>query len=296
MRTPNTDRLGTLFDRFRVQAETFFAGPLCSQPHYDRARGRGFMHLLRSGRLRVVHEQADGAPQPIELSEPTLIFYPRPWAHGFLMGERGEAELLCATLRFDGGEAHPLASALPAVLIVPLRELQPIEHTLALLFGEAENAVRGDRLLADRLFEVLLIQLLRWLLERPERYAVQPGLMLGLAHPQLALALLAMQRRPHEAWTLESLAACAGMSRSAFAASFREVVGQTPLEHLAQWRMALAKQALLRGEPVKRIAAEVGYGSASALSRAFTARSGQAPQQWLAARRADGAASVPVTE
>lgn len=284
MRTPSADRIGTVLDRFRVQAETFFAGPLCGVSQYDSSRGLGFMHVLRSGHMEVAHEGADGATQRVVLTEPTLIFYPRPWTHGFVNPERDGSDLLCATLRFDGGAAHPLASALPPVVIVPLQQLKPMEHTLALLFGEAQNANQGERLLVDRLFEILLIQLLRWMLENPQRYDLRPGLVLGLAHRQLAAALVAMNQRPAAPWSLDQLAACAGMSRSAFANTFREVVGQTPLEHLAQWRIALTKQALLRGDPIKRIAADVGYGSASALSRAFASRTGQSPRQWLAER------------
>ena len=166
-------------------------------------------------------------------------------------------------------------------MLVPLAELAAAQHTLALLFGEADNVRGGQRLLADRLFEVLLIQVVRWLLERPERYPLSAGLLTGLAHPQLARALVAIHEQPAHPWSLDSLAERAGMSRSRFADTFRREVGETPAEHLAQWRLALAKQRLARGEGVKRVALEVGYGSASALSRAFTARVGRSPRHWL---------------
>ncbi len=288
----NADRLGTVFERFRVQAATFHAGPLCGVSHYHAARGLGFIHVLRAGRMEVVHEQSEAPAQRIVLSEPTLIFYPRPLTHGFVNPAHDGSELVCATLRFDGGAAHPLARALPSMVIVPLTELVPMQHTLALLFGEAENARNGQRLLADRLFEVLLIQLLRWLLDRPQQYRVPPGLLAGLAHPQLARALVAMSEQPAQPWTLESLAESAGMSRSHFADTFRRVLGETPVEHLAQWRIALARQGLARGEPIKRIADAVGYGSASALSRAFAARMGQSPSEWQAAQARQRGASA----
>ena len=277
-----SDRLGTVFERFRVQAVTFHAGPLCGLSHYDAARGLGFIHLLRKGSMEVLHEREGAPAERVLLNEPTLIFYPRPWSHGFVNPPREGSELYCATLRFDGGAEHPIARALPPVVIVPLSSLAAIEHTLALLFAEAENARNGERLLANRLFEVLLIQLLRWLLERPALYPLPPGLFAGLAHPQLAQALVAMSERPAEAWSIERLAERAGLSRSRFAELFRDVVGETPVEHLAQWRIALAKRGLLRGDPIKRIADEVGYGSASALSRAFSVRTGQSPTAWHA--------------
>jgi AraC-like DNA-binding protein len=112
----------------------------------------------------------------------------------------------------------------------------------------------------------------------------QVGLLGGLAHPRLRLALVAMHERPAQAWSLDTLAAEAGMSRSVFANAFRDTLGCTPGAYLQQWRVALAQRALRQGRPLKRIADEVGYGSEAALSRAFKAQSGASPRQW---RQAD---------
>lgn len=105
----------------------------------------------------------------------------------------------------------------------------------------------------------------------------------GLSDPRLARALVALHEAPGEPWDLPRMAARAGMSRSAFAASFRRTVGQPPADYLTDWRLTLAQaQAQLRlGRPVKSVALELGYANASALSRAFTARMGQSPRQWL---------------
>jgi AraC-like DNA-binding protein len=62
---------------------------------------------------------------------------------------------------------------------------------------------------------------------------------------------------------------------------FREVTGETPADYLAAWRVMTAQRLLARGAPVKQVAEDVGYGSASALSRAFVRRLGIAPGQWL---------------
>ena len=82
------------------------------------------------------------------------------------------------------------------------------------------------------------------------------------------------------------MAEVAGMSRSVFAASFREAMGTTPGQYLQGWRVGLAQQALRQGRPLKRIADEVGYGSEAALSRAFKAHSGVSPRAWRQARAA----------
>ncbi|CAJ3661604.1 AraC family transcriptional regulator [Burkholderia pseudomallei] len=91
-----------------------------------------------------------------------------------------------------------------------------------------------------------------------------------------------MHADPALPWSLERMAAIAGMSRSRFAAHFAGTVGLPPGEYLLQWRVGLAKTLLRRGYAVKEIAPEVGYGSASALTRAFAQSTGQAPTDWLA--------------
>jgi len=109
--------------------------------------------------------------------------------------------------------------------------------------------------------------------------ATQPGLLAGLSHPALHRALAAMHDQPSRAWRIEDLAAIAGVSRSRFMELFREVVGTTPSSYLTEWRLALARRALVRGDRVKSIAAHVGFGSAAAFSRAYTRRFGHPPVQ-----------------
>ncbi len=80
------------------------------------------------------------------------------------------------------------------------------------------------------------------------------------------------------AWTVADLAKLAGMSRSAFAARFSDLLGCAPMEYLLRWRMTLAQDALRRGgRPLDRVAEEIGYDSASAFSTAFRRRIGCSP-------------------
>lgn len=282
---PNTpapvDRLSSLLERFRVRAHLFHSGPLCGVSHFAAEPGRGFLHVLRRGSMVVTHKPRHGAPSKVVVSEPTLLFYPRPLAHNFHNAPREGSDFVCATLDFEGGANHPLVCALPALIVLPLREVDGLAHTLALLFAETERLRCGQRLLADRMFEVLLLQLLRWLLDHPEEADLPNGLLTGLAHPRLARALVAVHERPGEAWTLESMAAQAGMSRSAFAATFKDQVGETPAEYLLRWRVSIAQSLLRGGQSIKAAADELGYASASSFSRAFAQTAGVSPRAWL---------------
>jgi AraC-like DNA-binding protein len=285
---PNTgvDRLSSLLERFRVRAHLFYSGPLCGVTHYAAEPGRAFLHVLRRGEMALTHPAGSSAPARIEVREPSLLFYPRPLEHDFHNAPAEGSDFTCATLDFDGGVDHPLVRALPPVVVLPLTQVDGLQHTLALLFGETEQLRCGQRLLADRLFEVLLLQLLRWLLDHPQEGGLSVGLLTGLAHPQLAKALVAVHEQPGQAWTLERMAQVSGMSRSAFAAAFKAQVGETPADYLAGWRIALAQSQLRSGTPIKALADQLGYGHPSALSRAFTQRVGVSPREWLQGQRA----------
>jgi AraC-like DNA-binding protein len=218
----------------------------------------------------------------VVVSEPSFVFYPRPLAHDFHNAPVEGADFSCASLEFEGGASHPLARALPAMLLLPLQQVEGLEQSLALLFAETDRVRCGHRLLADRLFEVVLLQMLRWLLDHPVEGGVPVGLLTGLADPHLAQALVAMHEEPGKPWSLQGMARTAGMSRSAFAARFKSALGETPADYLANWRLSVAQVELRNGRSVKSLAAELGYATPSALSRVFAHKLGLSPRQWLA--------------
>lgn len=279
------DRLSALLDRFRVHTRLFHAGPLCGVTTFTARPGRGFLHVLRHGEMEVTQQGADGRPQRIRLDTPSLLFYPRPLEHAFHNPPADGSDLVCAALDFDGGPTHPLTRTLPPVTVLPLAAVDGLAVTLELLFAEADNVRCGRRLLADRLFEVVLVQLLRWIVDHAAELALPAGLLTGLSDERLAPALVAVHESPGRAWTLAGMAREANMSRSAFAARFREIVGQPPADYLTEWRLTVAQQLLRRGAPVFAVAAELGYANPSAFSRAFAQRLGHSPRAWLAVAR-----------
>jgi AraC-like DNA-binding protein len=280
------DRLSALLERFRVRAHLFHTGPLCGVTHFATKPGRGFLHVLRRGEMTLSHRSKTGLLQHLVITEPTLLFYPSPLAHDFQNAPVEGSDFTCATLDFDGGESHPLVRALPSVVVVPLKQIEGLQKTLDLLFAETDQLRCGHRLIADRLFEVLLLQLLRWMLDHPVQahfhdQNVSVGLLAGLSDPALARVLVALHEQPGQAWQLESMAKRAGMSRSGFAVKFKSVVGETPADYLAQWRLTIAKTQLRQGRSVKAISDELGYANASALSRVFNQKMGLSPRAWL---------------
>jgi AraC-like DNA-binding protein len=277
------DRLSTLLDRFHVRASLYHAGPLCGRTRFEARPDRAFLHVLRRGSLRIEHPRRRGAPriEDVVVDEPTLVLYPRAVHHEFVNPPREGSDFTCATLHFDGGDRNPIVAALPPLVLVPLDAVPGLRPALELLFAETDQARCGSRLLADRLFEVVLIQLLRWIIDHPQAVGVTSGLVMGLSDPRLAKALVALHGAPQEDWPLARMAGVAGMSRSAFAEAFKTVTGSTPSAYLTDWRLTVATTLLRGGQSQKLVAADLGFSTASALSRAFKQRFGESPRGWL---------------
>lgn len=280
--SPPIDRLSGMLERFRVQAHLHHSGALCGINHFDAGAGYGYLHVLRRGQLEVSHPGARDVAPSLRFDEPTLLFYPRPYTHRFHNPPTEGSDFTCARLNFDGGPYNPLARALPSLIALPLARVSGLGLALELLFAETDGVRCGQRLLVDRIFEVIVSQLLRWLLDHPQEAGVRPGFITGLSEPRLARALVAMHDTPGEPWSVQRMAEHAGMSRTAFAIMFREVVGQTPAHYLNDWRIALAQSGLRTGKPIKVLTEELGYANPSALSRAFAAKVGMSPRDWLA--------------
>jgi AraC-like DNA-binding protein len=279
------DRLSALLERYRIKARLSFSGTMCGLHRFPARKNVGLLHVLRRGSVEVVHPGTKTVQKTLKLSEPTLLLYPRPFTHHFRNPPKEGSDFTCAEIEFEAAGLHPIAHALPAVMAIPLREIEGLQAALDLLFAETSRVQCGHRLLADRLFEVVLIQLLRWLLDHPAATGMNTGLLFGFSSPQIAKALVAMHELPGKTWTLEELADVSGMSRTAFATRFKQLVGKPPNEYLTDWRMTILQSRLRDGVPLKLLADELGYSSQSALSRVFAQRFGMSAREWLAETR-----------
>lgn len=279
---PSLDRLAALLEHFHLSTRLSFSGSMCGKHVFACEANKAYLHVFRSGSLEVRHPQRmKGVPAHVKLDQPSFLFYPRPLTHHFINAPKDGSQFVCAEINFRGGQMHPIVQALPSFILLSLSEVQGLEASLNLLFAETEQVRCGHQILADRLFEVVLIQLLRWLLDHPKHVKVNDGLLMGLASPQLAKALTAMHESPGWAWSVEQLAETSGMSRTAFVTKFKQLLGTSPAQYLADWRLSLVQARLKEGATLKALALELGYSSQSALTRVFSQRLGVSPRQWL---------------
>ena len=201
--------------------------------------------------------------------------------HYQIMRHGGGGELTQSTygaMSLDHVSAERLIAALPPVLQLDSWEEDSswLQSTLRLIAREARSLRPGGETVITRLADILVIQTIRaWLETAPE---AQQGWFKALRDPQLGRALAVIHRNPEMEHTLISLAACAGMSRSLFAARFTQMLGEPAMRYLTQWRMKLAHRRLQEtSEPLSVLAAEVGYQSEAAFCRAFKREFGMPP-------------------
>jgi len=186
-----------------------------------------------------------------------------------------DVRMLVGYCVFGSQDAELLVSLLPR--LVHVRDEKRLS-TLVELVREESRGLRPARdVILARLLEVLLIEALR----SSAGTAASPGLLRGLADPRLACAIRLIHEAPTRSWTVAQLAKEAALSRSTFFERFNRAVGIAPMEYLLAWRMALAKQLLRRGEiGIAQVARQVGYGSASTFSVAFTRYAGVPPTRF----------------
>jgi AraC-like DNA-binding protein len=271
----NMDALSSAFQQFDLTATVFFSGRLCGISGNHETLTAGHLHVLRRGTIKVESKDSRNRIQ----SKPAVLFSPRPLPHRFKTDTANGAELVCATVEFGAGMLNPIVRALPDLMIVDLDSMPALGPAVELLFSEAFASAPGRQIAVNRLAEYTILLLLR---NAASNNLIEKGTLVGLADSRLEAVINAMHQRPEHPWTLDRLAKVAGMSRARFAVHFREVVGTTPFEYLAEWRIGCAQLLLRKGRTLKIIAPEVGYSSAAALSRAFLQYSGETPTAWLA--------------
>ena len=197
--------------------------------------------------------------------------------------------LIAGCFTFATPESEWLARHLPPILHVSAsgaHSPQWFQSTLQFIEAEIAQDFPGSAAVVDRLAEVLFIQAVRTRITAHYRND-NPSWLRALADPQIAAALRWMFTEPGRPWTVPELARAVSMSRSAFAARFRELVGTTPLDHLTRWRMVRAAGIIQEGRPLSlaAIATAVGYESESAFGKVFRREMGVSPAKYRRALR-----------
>jgi AraC-like DNA-binding protein len=239
---------------------------------------QGDAHVLSSapGMRGIAVEPAfefeDGLPVPV-----------------FMDLDGGGAErthVVCGFLGCDPRPFNPLIEALPPILHLRASPQNAwLEAFTRFALMEAREKRLGGSQILSRLGEVMFADLVRRYVESlPDG---SRGWLGGLRDRHVGRALKLLHAEPARGWTLEELAKQSGLSRSSFAERFTDFVGTPPMQYLQRWRLQMAASKLLAGATsIAVVAAQTGYESEAAFSRAFKRVLGEPPAEWRDNRRA----------
>jgi AraC-like DNA-binding protein len=198
-------------------------------------------------------------------------------------GSAGDAtRIICGFLACDALTAAPILKSLPRLLRVSLSDSGTaawVQSSIRFSVTQSSAQRPGSAMVLARLSEVLFAEAIRQYMDSlPED---RTGWLAALRDRHVGRALALLHEHPARAWTLDELSREAGLSRSALGDRFASMIGKAPMQYLASWRIALAATRLKRHDgPIVRIAAEVGYESEAAFSRAFKRECGMPPAAW----------------
>jgi len=199
------------------------------------------------------------------------------------------SRFVCGYMTCDPHLCQPILGGLPAVFKVNIRadpSGQWLETSIKHLVDEAASGRVGSDAMLAKLSEALFVDTLRrYVATLPEQ---QLGWLAGARDPVVGRSLALLHNRVAQPWTIADLADEVGISRSALVDRFTRYLDEPPMTYLTRWRLQLAKRSLERtSRGVADIAADVGYESEAAFSRAFKREFGDPPGRFRTRARAD---------
>ena len=324
---PRADDLSVLLDRINVRSVVFCLSDLGAPWGFwvDGSATAKF-HLVLDGRAMLT--LSDPGATRAELSAGQLVLLPHGSAHlmqdhrdsparplDHILAERGDqaadgserlahggdgprTTLLCGGFALASGLPGNLLSLLPVMLVLDAASTginRWLEPAFGLLRDEIARDAPGASAVVAKLADVFLTEIVR-------RYLSGLGLMTAAVPPAasgdpcVGAALLLLRSQPGAPWTVADLARKVDMSRTAFAARFRELVGEPPMSYLSRVRLGHAAGYLsATDKTVQQIAHMVGYENESSLSKAFRRAFGRAPGEYRRQQAAaHGVRATPV--
>ena len=288
------DVLSDVLRVFRLNANVFLHSSFCGSWVVDTSgEEKTTFHLIARGTCWL---HLPGEPVPLPLRAGDLVVFPHDARHlisdnqeppgpdqplnvpGGSGGDGPSTTLICGYFQFEHRRWNPLLGALPNMLLIRSEESANtvlMDTLINAIIVETESGRPGADVVVDKLCEVLFIHVVRTFIQRNQS---ENSFLAALADPQLNRAMSQVHTHPEKIWTVGTLASAAGMSRSAFAARFHQLVGLTPMQYVTRWRMQLAHELLTHTkESIFAISERSGYQSEAAFRKVFKKHFGVGP-------------------
>ena len=294
---PAFDVLGDILETLRFRGSVFFRSDLAAPWGMSLSEmGIPRFHIVLSGECFV----GSDAHEAVKAGEADIVMLPNGSSHWIAdvpgrdlvpSARAGKAcelgnplfqegtitnRLMCGMVHYDQGASHPILDALPEMMHFSMLESAgPIWSIVKLIDAEMQGSQNSGSRIADRLTEVLFLQLLNHYVRENEH---ESGFLAALRDRRVYRALALIHEKPEIGWTLTSLGERVGMSRATLVRRFQEVVGVAPMSYIADWRIMKAHNLVkYSATPFEQIADATGFASARTLSRAFQRHYGCTP-------------------
>lgn len=294
----------------RLQSSVYFR-PAFRAPWGVRvARDCGVFHIIDQGRCwldaaslgkSVELSEGDfvvitrGQPHSMrdQLSTPVVNFFELAQKHAsepqeaiWLGGDGDVTRMICGGMVFENSDCNPLLAVLPPLLhLRRSRGRRSPDFATGHMIAELDGPRAGTLEVVTRLADILFIQAVRAYFEENMDRA-ESGWLVAARDEQIGRALAILHSHPHLPWTVASLAQQVGLSRSTFAARFSELVGEPPQHYFTRIRINSAATLMRRTrDKLSLVAAEAGYSSVTAFSKAFKRFLGTTPGEHRASRK-----------
>jgi AraC-like DNA-binding protein len=268
----STDLLSHVLSQIRLTGDRVYSVTLQKKGQLELQSDAAHVCVVTKGVLRT---EQDGST-PVAIDTGDLVLLPRGAGDlRFTASDTLTTVILCR-FRFDPDSLRGMIFALPQCIQIRRTEsagwLEGIVHFMMIEAGDVQP---GAALMISRLIDLVIIRTLRTWVHQGNT----SGWLGGLSDPRIATALKAIHERPMQRWSIEALAGIAGMSRSSFCGRFTALVGRSPLRYHNEWRLALARDLLVkRNARVGEIGLSIGYESEAAFSRAYKRLFGHSPR------------------
>ncbi|WP_290702815.1 AraC family transcriptional regulator [Amphritea sp.] len=280
--------INQLLDSLKIEANVHHNGQYCGNWAVDTSGSRQMtFHVVSRGKCFF---KFDG--EAIELNEGDAVFMPSDAKHcitnllnnnpavnqveALPMTHSVEEEstgLVCGNFAHQHPIFEKLVAQMPKLIVVRHSDQGATRRIIDLILEESQTSGQHTNVLLNRLADCLFYLLVRGSLD------TATGVFAALSHPQLCAAMeLIHQQSSGQRLSLDELASAASLSRSAFSSLFKEVVEQSPMDYLTQWRMTQAYRWLAdEGITTLDAAVRCGYESESSFSKAFKRVMGVGP-------------------
>jgi len=285
LKPPVEDVLTAVIAAYGVRASLSDDARYCGEwKDVEPASARAYLHLIDQGRCQM---SGPFSKEPVVLEAGDFIVLPHGARHDLYSCPGAMRDdfttMICGDVEFVHGSRNPLLKALPELIIVRAAEGGERFRALGqLLCTEIRGGGFGGRAVVDKLADALFVMAVRHYINTfaTADSKTPRGLIAALLDARMSKALAAIHEHPGRDWTVASMADVAGMSRTAFALRFAELLERSPIQYLTEWRMTQA--ALLLQDPrqsVRGVAERLGYQTEAAFRRCFKRIQGYGPGQ-----------------